>query len=63
MSYSDEVAEKRNGTFSRLSEQPTALVPETRHPGHLVSEERERKEGGVGRELEREKEAEQDRKT
>lgn len=36
-----------------MSEQTTALVPETRHPGHPVSKERERRDGGVGRERER----------
>ena len=45
---------KRNGTFSRLSEQPTALVSETRHPGHPVSKERGR--GGVRGESSREQE-------
>lgn len=41
---------KRNGTFSRLSEQPTALVLRTRRRGHPVSEEREReREKRVGK--------------
>lgn len=44
MSYSDEVEEKRNGTFSRLSEQPIALVPETRDPGHPSPKRKREKE-------------------
>lgn len=60
MTYSDEVVEekkKRNGTFSRLSEQPTVLVSETRHPGHPVSKGRGR--GGVRGESSREQEKKQ----
>lgn len=46
----------KNGAFSRLSEQPNAPVAKTRHPGRPATDETER------RELEREKETEQNEK-